>query len=78
MTCIHNVILVGARDNCIDGDVRLVSGQSSLEGTVQVCVFGSWGTICHNSWDSRDAYVACKQLGYPALGKLTVSTYAVL
>ena len=53
----------------MDGDVRLVSGQSDLEGTVEVCVFGYWGTICGNSWDSRDAYVVCKQLGYPAIGK---------
>ena len=54
----------------MDGEIRLVSERSNLEGTVQVCVFGYWGTICHNSWDSRDAHVACKQLGYPTIGKL--------
>ena len=63
-------VLIGAPDNCTNGEVRLVSGRINLEGTVQVCVFGYWGTICHNSWDSRDAYVACKQLGYPTIGKL--------
>ena len=48
-----------------------MSGQSDLEGTVQVCVFGYWGTVCGTSWDSRDAYVVCKQLGYPAIGKIS-------
>ena len=62
-------------DNCIDGDVRLVSGRSDLEGTVQICVFGYWGTICDNSWDSRDAYVVCKQLGYSTIGNLSLSVY---
>ena len=65
-----NNIIIGAPDNCMDGDIRLVSGPSDLEGTVQICVFGYWGTICDSSWDSRDAYVVCKQLGYPAIGKL--------
>ena len=62
--------VLGTPDNCIDGDIQLVSGQSDLEGTVQVCIFGYWGTICDNSWDSRDAYVVCKQLGYSTIGNL--------
>ena len=60
--------ILGEPDNCVDGDIRLVSGQSYLQGRVQVCVFDYWGTICRNSWDSRDAYVVCKQLGYHTVG----------
>ena len=55
-----------------EGDVRLVSMSSIVtqrEGTVQICINGTWGTICNYGWDSRDAGVVCSQLGLASLGK---------
>ena len=57
-------------NECRDGSIRLIgSSFSAREGRVEICVEGRWGTICDSSWDSRDAAVVCRQLGYPSLGK---------
>ena len=44
--------------------VRLVEGETSSEGRVEVRYGETWGTICSNSFDINDARVICRSLGY--------------
>ena len=41
-----------------------MAGESPAEGNVEVYAGGQWWTICADEWDSVDAQVVCRQLGY--------------
>ena len=53
---------------CLDGDVRLVDGNTNFSGLVEVCSNQRWGTVNGDGWSNADAQVVCKQLGYLSTG----------
>ena len=64
-------------DTCLEGDVRLVDGENSFEGRVEICLNSVWGSVCDDFWNSFDSTVVCRQLGYATNGRdiLCISHY---
>ena len=69
----YNGILfcISKAQNCfVEGQIRLrgTGASSSREGRVEMCLDKVWGTVCGYGWDTADARVVCRQLGYSAIG----------
>ena len=63
---ICNILYVA--NSCTNGTVRLTDGLIATEGTVEVCYNGGWTTVCDDNWGYQEAFVVCRQLGYPSTG----------
>lgn len=59
---------------CDEHGIRLRGG-TPTEGRVEICQGGRWGTICWDLWDTRDAQVVCRELGYENNSAIGILAY---
>ena len=52
---------------CTQGAIRLQGG-TATSGRVEICNSNVWGTVCDDGWDTNNAQVVCRQLGFPTTG----------
>jgi deleted-in-malignant-brain-tumors protein 1 len=71
----HHDVGLQCQPSCADGQIRLVGGATPMEGRVEVCYQGRWGTVCDDSWGINDARVACRMAGFPWTGTVQYSGY---
>ena len=45
-----------------EGVVRLAGGPNRVEGRVEICMKGEFGTICDKNWGPREARTVCGEV----------------
>ena len=55
-------------DGCINGELRLVEGETEWEGRLEVCFGQRWGTVSNDGWTKVNNQVVCNSFGYDFTG----------
>ena len=63
--------------NVTERSVRLLGGDHSQEGIVEIAYNGRWGMLCDNSFSTADAQSICQGLGHDRSDASTMSLSSV-
>ena len=63
---------------CTTGDVRLVNGNNTYEGRLELCSAGIWGTVCSFGFGLAEAIVVCTQLNLTSTCKCEIYMYYII
>ena len=58
------LFIAGSTSRFSNGAARLADGPFVGAGRVEIFFANAWHTVCDDGWDTGDANVLCKQLGY--------------
>ena len=53
-----------------------MDGGATYRGRLEICINFVWGTVCDDSFDTSDARVACRQLGYEVDGEKSKQVFS--
>ena len=71
----YSLFSVQCNGYCEHGFLRLENGSSTNQGRLEICINFVWGTVCDDSFDTNDAKVVCRQLGYEVDGGQSEDKY---
>eukprot|EP00057_Strongylocentrotus_purpuratus_P034560 XP_795735.3 PREDICTED: neurotrypsin [Strongylocentrotus purpuratus] len=54
-----------------EGALRLINGNHSSQGRLEVYYSADWGSVCDNKWGLAETKVACRQLGFKGADTFT-------
>ena len=66
VTCTEFELQLGNAVHSVMDDLMTGTSRFSVSGTVEICLGGSFFSICDEGWGQEEAQVTCNALNYPS------------
>ena len=71
----HLQTLLGSNSSMLYGALRLTGGNNRT-GRLEININGDWGSVCSRNFAVIDGHVACRQLGFKGVTRISNVTNA--